>query len=98
NRYAIKLLQQVRDAPPLKHHRAPRHLGRMRGKDGGNADSLQKIVRLGRVQSGLAQSAQRSPQIASLRRSILIQLDGQPPAFAVVRLGQVDQLEIKTEG
>jgi hypothetical protein len=98
NRDAIKLLQQVRDAPPLEHDRAPCDLGRVRGEDRRDTDAAEKVVGPRSIETGLAKAAKRSAKIAALRGSVLVKLDGQPPPLAVVGLGEIDELEIKPEG
>ena len=50
----------------------------------------------------LSKTAKSSAQIAALnwagRTRVLVELQGETAAFAVVRLGEVDELEVKPEG
>ncbi len=69
----------------------------MRGEDRRDADAPEKIVGLGGVDSGFAEAAEGSAQVAALRGGVLVELDGQAAALAVVGLGEIDELEIESE-
>ena len=70
----------------------------MRGEDGSNADMAEQVLDSVTVQPGLAQSGKGASYTASLRSGTRADLRRKPPSFAVVRLGEVDQLEEEGEG
>jgi hypothetical protein len=91
------LLQVRRDAPALEEDRAARDLGRVRREDGDDLDARQEFERLFARRPRAAHAAERAAESPLLR----LRADhlGRPaPALAVVRLGEVGQLEVDGEG
>src|SRR6185437_15828253 len=95
---AIELFEQVGDAAALEHDRAAGDFGGVRGEDGRDADAAEEVVGLGGVETGFAEAAEGSAEIATLRGGVLIELDGETATLAVIGFGEVDELEIESEG
>jgi hypothetical protein len=71
----------------------------MRGEYRRDADAIEQGVELIGGDAGLAKAAEGSAKVSALRRcSALIELEGEAAAFAVIGLGEVDELEVEAEG
>ncbi len=95
---AVELFEDVGDAAAFEHDAATGDLGGVRGEDWRDADFLEEIVGFGCGDAGFAEAAEGAAQVAALGRGVLVELGGETAALAVVGLGEVDELEVKTEG
>ena len=104
----IELFEEVGDAAALEHHAAARDLGGVRGEDGDDADAREELeCGVARV-AGLAEAAEGALHAAALDCfelahcvGIALVVDehaGAAAAFAVIGLGEVDELEVEGEG
>ena len=99
---AVELFEQVGDAAALEHNAAAGDLRRVRGEDGRDADETKKRAGMVGADAGLAHASEGPAQVATLycacRGNALAKLMGETTAFAVIGLGQVDELEVEAEG
>ncbi len=87
----------------LKHDAAAGDLGRMSGEYWRDADCAEQLVGIFCGDAGLLKPAKCSAQAAALDiflegRQCLIERGGKAAALAVVRLGEIDELEVEAEG
>ncbi len=82
----------------LEEHGAARDLRRVRGEDGDDLDAAQRVERFVATEPRVLHAAQGAAEGAGLRRAFGAQLRGDAAALAVVRLGDVGQLEVDGEG
>ena len=96
-RKIVQLREQLRNVLALPKHRAPRYFGWMSSKDGYHSDTTQRRHHSFEVNACLAGSQERAFDRSRLRRNIRRQLHRPAPAFPVVGLRQIRQLEIHGE-
>jgi hypothetical protein len=95
---AVELLEEIGDAPALEHDGAAGDLGGVRGEDGRDADFFEEIMGFGGGDAGFAEAAEGSTEIAALGWGVLIELGRETAPLAVVGFGEIDELEVETEG
>src|SRR6202034_4090921 len=97
---AVELLEKLAHAAALHQHRSAGDLSWVRGEDRHDEDAAQPRQGFFRGDASFAHGAQGAPQFAALRLSFLVAGDLQrsAAAFAVIRLGEVDELEVEGEG
>ena len=95
---AVELLEDVGDAATFEHDTAAGDFGGVRGEDRCDADATEEFVSFGRGGPGFAEPAECAAKVAALGRSVGIELAGEAAALAVVGFGEIDELEVETEG
>ena len=98
DRDAVELLEEIGDAATLEHDGAAGDLGGVRGEDGRDADAAEQSEGLVAGVSGQAESTERSAKAAALGCGFGRELGGETAAFAVIGLGEIDELEVEGEG
>ncbi len=95
------MLQQIGDTAALEHDAAAGDFRGVRREDRIDADAAKESRCLFGSDSRLTHAAKRAAQVTALDtaggRGVFAQLMGEPAAFTVVGLGEVDELEVEAE-